>query len=148
MKSDWLSNRLPSTTLDSIDRFYVILAIMAKAKHYIIKITGNALNIEYYFWWCDYSFGLLIHDALFHFMVSINDDYKYKQSLLNCVGSLSSSKFTTGAIAKPKLPRWLHYSSKMPILSWVQPASTTSINWMKINIWSIHIHIQYIHWIF
>ena len=41
---------------------------------------GNALNIEYYFWWCDDYFGLLIHDdAMFHFMVSISDEYKYKR---------------------------------------------------------------------
>ena len=45
-----------------------------------IKVTGNALNIEYYFWWRDYCFGLLIHhDAPFHFMVSISDEYKYKR---------------------------------------------------------------------
>ena len=41
---------------------------------------GNALNIEYYFWWRDDYFGLLIHhDAPFHFMVSISDEYKYKR---------------------------------------------------------------------
>ena len=41
---------------------------------------GNALNIEYYFWWRDYCFGLLIHDdAPFHYMISISDEYKYKQ---------------------------------------------------------------------
>ena len=40
------------------------------------KVTGNALIIEYYFWWRDYCFGLLIHDyAPFHFMVSISDEY-------------------------------------------------------------------------
>ena len=45
-----------------------------------LKVTSNALNIEYYFWWRDYCFGLLIHqDALFHFMVSISDEYKYKR---------------------------------------------------------------------
>ena len=45
-----------------------------------LKVTGNALNIEYYFWWRDYCFGLLIHhDAPFHFMVSISDEYKYKR---------------------------------------------------------------------
>ena len=45
-----------------------------------VKVTGNALNIEYYFWWRDDCFGLLIHhDALFHFMVSISDEYKYKR---------------------------------------------------------------------
>ena len=45
-----------------------------------VKVTGNALNIEYYFWWRDYCFGLLIHhDAPFHFMVSISDEYKYKR---------------------------------------------------------------------
>ena len=38
------------------------------------------LNTEYYFWWCDYCFGLLIHDdPPFHFMVSISDEYKYKR---------------------------------------------------------------------
>ena len=26
-----------------------------------LKVTGNALNIEYYFWWRDDCFGLLIH---------------------------------------------------------------------------------------
>ena len=66
---------------------------------------GNALNIEYYFWWCDDCFGLLIHhDALFHFMVSISDEYKYKRlvkTTLNRVGSLSCSKFTTRAIKMP-----------------------------------------------
>ena len=46
----------------------------------VFKVTGNALNIEYYFWWCDDFFGLLIHhDAPFHFMVSISDEYKYKR---------------------------------------------------------------------
>ena len=41
---------------------------------------ANALNIEYYFWWRDDCFGLLIHhDVQFHFMVSINDEYKYKR---------------------------------------------------------------------
>ena len=36
---------------------------------------------DYYFWWRDYSFGLLIHhyDTLFHFMVIMSADYKYKQ---------------------------------------------------------------------
>ena len=44
----------------------------------MIKVTGNVLNIEYYFWWHDYCFGLLIHDdPLFHFMVSISDEYKF-----------------------------------------------------------------------
>ena len=44
------------------------------------SVTGHVLNIEYYFWWRDYCFGLLIHDyALFHFMVSISDEYKYKR---------------------------------------------------------------------
>ena len=39
------------------------------------KVTGNALNIEYYFWWRDDCFGLLIHhDAPFHFMVSISEE--------------------------------------------------------------------------
>ena len=46
----------------------------------MLKVTGNALNIEYYFWWRDYCFGLLIHrNAPFHFMVSISDEYKYKR---------------------------------------------------------------------
>ena len=65
---------------------------------------GNALNIEYYFWWRDYCFGLIIHhDAPFHFngMVSISDEYKFKRLVLNRVGSLSSSKFTTRAIEIP-----------------------------------------------
>ena len=45
---------------------------------YSFKVTDNALNIEYYFWWRD-CFGLLIHqDAPFHFMVSVSDEYKYK----------------------------------------------------------------------
>ena len=45
----------------------------------LFKVTGNALNIEYYFWWRDCCFGLLIHDdAVFHFMISISDEYKYK----------------------------------------------------------------------
>ena len=49
--------------------------------HYkTLKVMGNALNIENYFWWRDDCFGLLIHqDALFHFMVSISDEYKYKR---------------------------------------------------------------------
>ena len=46
----------------------------------IVLVTDNALNIEYYFWWRDYCFGLLIrHDAPLHFMVSISDEYKYKR---------------------------------------------------------------------
>ena len=44
------------------------------------KVTDNALNIEYYFWWRDDYFGLFIHhNAPFHFMVSISDEYKYKR---------------------------------------------------------------------
>ena len=40
----------------------------------IFKVTGNALNIEYYFWWRDDCFGLLIyHDVPFDFMVSFTD---------------------------------------------------------------------------
>ena len=47
---------------------------------HLFKVMGNALNIEYYFWWRDYCFGLLIHHgAPFHFMVSISDEYKYKR---------------------------------------------------------------------
>ena len=50
-----------------------------KCVYCVLKVTGNALNIEYYFWWRDDCFGLLIHhDAPFHFMVSISDEYKYK----------------------------------------------------------------------
>ena len=51
------------------------------AKNYsdLLKVTGNVLNIEYYFWWRGDCFGLLIHnDIQFHFMVSITDEYKYK----------------------------------------------------------------------
>ena len=70
-----------------------------------IKVTGNALNIEYYFWWCDDCFGLLIHhDAPFHSMVSISDEYKYKRlvktSFKSC-GKPICSKFTTRAIKIP-----------------------------------------------
>ena len=40
---------------------------------FCFKVTGNALNIEYYFWWRDDCFGLLIHhDTPFHFMVSVS----------------------------------------------------------------------------
>ena len=70
-----------------------------------LKVMGNALNIKYYFWWRDDCFGLLIHhDAQFHFVVSISDEYKYKRlvkTTLNHVGSLSSSNFTTRAIKIP-----------------------------------------------
>ena len=46
----------------------------------VVKVTGNALNIEYHLWWRDYCFGLLIHDdASFHYMISISDEYKYKR---------------------------------------------------------------------
>ena len=66
---------------------------------------GNALNIEYYFWWRDDCFGLLIHhSAPFHFMVSISDEYKYKRlvkTTFNHVGSLSCLKFTTCTIKMP-----------------------------------------------
>ena len=57
----------------------MIVTVMIKNRQLHLKVTGNALNIEYYFWWRDYCFGLLIHlDAPFHFMVSISDEYKYK----------------------------------------------------------------------
>ena len=50
----------------------------------------------------DDCFGLLIHhDAPFHFMVSVSDEYNWYKSLLNHVGSLSFSKFTTCAIEMP-----------------------------------------------
>ena len=46
------------------------------------KVTGNALNIQYYFWWRNYCFGLIIHhNASFYLMVSISDEYKYKRLL-------------------------------------------------------------------
>ena len=45
-----------------------------------LRLRVMRLNIEYYFWWRDYCFGLLIHhNAPFHFMVSISDEYKYKR---------------------------------------------------------------------
>ena len=54
--------------------------ILILEKKQWLKVTGNALNIEYYFWWRDYCFGLLIHDyAPFYFVVSISDEYKYKR---------------------------------------------------------------------
>ena len=49
---------------------------------YLFKVTGNALNIQYYFWWHDYCFGLIIHhNASFYLMVSISVEYKYKRLL-------------------------------------------------------------------
>ena len=84
----------------------------------MVKVTGNALNIEYYFWWRNDCFGLLIHhDAQFHFMVSINDEYKYKR-LVKTTFISCGNKFR------------LHHSSKMPIFSPVQPVSLTSIDRM------------------
>ena len=57
----------------------IIVSKFYKQSTYL-KVTGNALNIEYYFWWRDDCFGLLIHhDVPFHFMVSISDEYKYKR---------------------------------------------------------------------
>ena len=45
-----------------------------------LRLRVMRLNIEYYFWWRDDCFGLLIHhNAQFHFMVSISDEYKYKR---------------------------------------------------------------------
>ena len=32
---------------------------------YSVKVTGNALNIQYYFWWRDYCFGLIHYNASF-----------------------------------------------------------------------------------
>ena len=37
----------------------------------VLKVTGNALNTEYYFWCRDYCFGLLIH----HDSVSLHGQY-------------------------------------------------------------------------
>ena len=55
--------------------------LIVKSTQRSLKVTGNALNIEYYFWWCDYCFGLLIHhDAPFHFVVSISDEYRIQQN--------------------------------------------------------------------
>ena len=59
-----------------------------------VTVTGNAFNIEYYFWWRDDCFGLLInHDAPFHFMVSISDEYKCKQLVKTTFKSCGKSKF-------------------------------------------------------
>ena len=71
-----------------------------------LKVTGNALNIEYYFWWRDYCFGLLIHhNAPFHFMVSISVEYKYKRLV----------KTAFKSCGKPYLPRNLpHAQLKYP----------------------------------
>ena len=66
-------------TMLDIHYIYKVICYIYK-QTIILKVTGNALNIEYYFWWRDYCFGLLIHhDAPFHFMVSISDEYKYKR---------------------------------------------------------------------
>ena len=44
--------------------------------------TCQLLNIQYYFWWRDYCFGLIIHhNASVYLMVSISDEYKYKRLL-------------------------------------------------------------------
>ena len=29
-----------------------------------VKVTGYALNIQYYFWWRDYCFGLIIQSVM------------------------------------------------------------------------------------
>ena len=93
------------------------------------KITDNALNIEYYFWWHDYCFGLLIHDdAPFHFMVSISE-YTYKQLVKTTFKSCGKPIFLEIYHTRNlniRFPSWLHYSSKMQIFSRVQPASPTS----------------------
>ena len=65
--------------------FLTVIAEMVEFS--LFKVTGNALNIEYYFWWCDYCFGLLIHhDAPFHFMVSISDEYKLVKTTFKSCG--------------------------------------------------------------
>ena len=86
---------------------------------FTFKVTGtNAFNIEYYFWWRDDCFGLLIHhDAPFHFMVSISDEYKYKQLVFR-------------NLPHAQLQCRLHYTPKIPIFSPVQPVSPTSIDRM------------------
>ena len=38
-----------------------------------LNVTGNALNIEYYFWWHDYCFGLLIDEER---SVSLHGQYQ------------------------------------------------------------------------
>ena len=55
--------------------------------------------MTYYLWWRDDCFGLLIHhDALFHFMVSISDEYKHKRLVKTTFKSVREAKFTTCAI--------------------------------------------------
>ena len=87
------------------------------------------LNIEYYFWWRDDCFGLLIHHSTpFHFMVSISDEYKYKRLVKTIFKSCGKPILLE--IYHAQLKCRLHYSSKMPIFSPVQSVLPTSINRM------------------
>ena len=80
-----------------------------------LRLWVMLLISDYYFWWRDYSFSLLIHyDALFHFMVSICADYKYKRLVK--------------ATFKYSILFTIHHL--LPIFSRVQPASPTSIDRM------------------
>ena len=79
-------------------------------------------------------FGLLIHNnASFHLMVSISDEYKYKRLVKTTFKSCGKPMFFEiyhSAIALSGLPTCLHYSSKIPICSGVQPVLPTSIDRM------------------
>ena len=77
--AEFLCAKLTMHTTNVIADGVLLGVLFAGVKEISFKVTGNALNIEYYFWWRDYCFGLLIHhDAPFHFIVSISDEYKYK----------------------------------------------------------------------
>ncbi len=39
-------------------------SVRGTKQYWFLKVTGDALNIEYYFWWRDDCFGLLIHMML------------------------------------------------------------------------------------
>ena len=73
-----ITNNFTNQELQGASDFFNVLKLVTALLEYIdlFKVTGNALNIEYYFWWRDDCFGLLIHhNTQFHFMVSISDEY-------------------------------------------------------------------------
>ena len=67
----FVAQKFPNTVLE--------IRIRNWSAIYLRFIRVMHLILEYYFWWHDDCFGLLIHhDSLFHFIVSISDEYKYK----------------------------------------------------------------------
>ena len=92
-----------------------------------LRLRVMRLILQYYFWWRDDCFGLLIHhNAPFNLMVSISDECKYKRLVKTTFKLCGKPIFLEITYTQHKCP--VYYSLKMPIFSPVQSMLAASIN--------------------